>query len=114
MKLHMHSVHFNADQKLLDFIQTKLNKLDQFYDRIIDGEVYLRLDKGESSKIMKKCLEVKINVPGTSLFVKEEASTFEEATDIAIEALKAQLKKFKSKANEKSVPKPLVEAEEEY
>jgi putative sigma-54 modulation protein len=114
MKLQMHSVHFVADQKLLDFIQVKLNKLDQFYDRITSGEVYLRLDKGESSKIQQKCLEVKLFVPGSSLFVKECASTFEEATDMALEALKTQTKKFKAKGQEKNVPKPLVEVEEEY
>ena len=42
MKLQMHSIHFDADVKLLDFIQKKVDKLETFYDRIIDGEVFLR------------------------------------------------------------------------
>ena len=41
MKLQVHAVHFTADQKLLAFIQQKLSKLDQFYDRIVSGEVFL-------------------------------------------------------------------------
>lgn len=97
MRLQMHSIHFDADPKLLSFIQTKLAKLDAIYDRITSGEVFLRLDKSESSKMRDKTLEVKINIPGGELFVKERAKTFEEATDVAIEALKIQLKKFKEK-----------------
>ena len=50
MKLRMQSVHFDADIKLLDFIQKKADKLDTFYDRIIDGEVILRLNKDSDKK----------------------------------------------------------------
>lgn len=108
MKLQVHSIHFDADMKLLEFIQAKLNKLDSFYDRITGGEVFLRLDKGEKSKIKSKMLEVKISLPGAVLFVKEMASSFEEAMDLAIEALKVQLKKFKEKTQEKINPTRMV------
>jgi putative sigma-54 modulation protein len=97
MKLQMHSVHFTADEKLLAFIQKKLQKLETFYDRITGGEVFLKLDKSENSKLKDKILEVKIKVPGGELFVKEHGQTFEEATDVALEALKSQIKKFKAK-----------------
>jgi len=43
MKLQVHSIHFDADIKLIDFIQKKLNKLETFYDRLVDGEVFLHL-----------------------------------------------------------------------
>jgi putative sigma-54 modulation protein len=105
MKLQVHSIHFDADTKLIEFIQQKLNKLDQFYDRITNGEVFLRLTKGESNKGHQKLLEIKINVPGASLFVKETAKSFEEAVDLAIEALKVQIKKFKEKIQTKNAPK---------
>lgn len=97
MRLQMHAIHFDADPKLLEFIQKKLEKLETFYDRITGGEVYLRLDKSESSKIKDKILEVKIKVPNGELFVKEKGKSFEEATDLALEALKSQIKKFKSR-----------------
>jgi len=100
MRLQMHAIHFDADPKLLEFIQKKLEKLETFYDRITGGEVYLRLDKSESSKIKDKILEVKIKVPNGELFVKEKGKSFEEATDLALEALKSQIKKFKSKRQE--------------
>jgi len=95
MKLQIHAVHFDADQKLLDFIQAKLNKLDTFYDKIIDGEVFLRLEKGEA--VDNKVVEVKVNVPGQSLFVKENSKTFEAAIDESLDALQKQIKKFKEK-----------------
>ena len=105
MRLQMHAIHFDADEKLLGFIQKKLEKLETFYDRITGGEVFLKLDKSENNKVRNKVVEVKINVPGGELFVKENGKTFEEATDIALEALKIQVKKFKSKHNETKAPK---------
>ena len=108
MKLQVHSIHFDADMKLLEFIQMKLNKLDIFYDRITGGEVFLRLDKGDKKKIKSKLLEIKISLPGAVLFVKEMATSFEEAMDLAIEALKIQLKKFKEKTQEKINPTRMV------
>lgn len=95
MKLQTHSVHFDADQKLIDFIQKKANKLETFYDRIIDGEVFLKLENGEA--IDNKIVEIKLNIPGNQLFVKEQESSFEAATDKAVGALKKQLQKHKDK-----------------
>jgi putative sigma-54 modulation protein len=94
MKLQVHSIHFDADQKLIDFIQKKVDKLETFYDRIVDGEVFLRLNNGG---VENKTVEIRIKVPGSQLFAKEDAASFEAATDLATEALRKQLKKFKNK-----------------
>jgi putative sigma-54 modulation protein len=102
MKLQVHSIHFTADEKLLAFIQQKLSKLDQFYDRIVSGEVFLKLDKGDKHNTHTKLLEIKINVPGAVLFVKETGKSFEEAVDLALDILKNQLKKFKEKITGKT------------
>ncbi|HXA01876.1 MAG TPA: ribosome-associated translation inhibitor RaiA [Cytophagaceae bacterium] len=95
MKLQMQSIHFTADKKLLDFIQKKMDKLDTFFDKIIDGDVILRLENDEQKG--NKHVHLKINIPGTSLMVKENNATFEEAVDEAVENLKNQLKKTKEK-----------------
>jgi putative sigma-54 modulation protein len=97
MKLQVHSIHFDADQKLIDFIQKKVDKLETFYDRMVDGEVFLRLN---NEGIENKTVEIKLNLPGQHLFAKEQARSFEAATDQATEALKAQLQKFKTKVNQ--------------
>ena len=94
MKVQVQSIHFSADQKLIDFIQKKINKLERFYDRMVNGEVYLRLN---NEGIENKTVEIKLKVPGTELFAKEQARSFEVATELATEALRNQLKKFKTK-----------------
>lgn len=100
MKIIVHAVHFDVDPRLVEFIQNKLNKLETFYDRFIGGEVFLKLDKGENSKVQTKYIEVKLSVPGQTIFAQEKGTTFEEATDLALETLKRQTKKFKNKKNE--------------
>ncbi len=94
MKLKVQSIHFNADGKLLEFIQERVDKLHTFYDDIIDGEVILKLQKNDSEN---KITEIKVNLPGRQLFAKEQSKTFEEATDVAVEALRKQITKHKEK-----------------
>jgi putative sigma-54 modulation protein len=113
MKLQVHAVHFTADEKLLAFIQQKLSKLDQFYDRIVSGEVFLKLDKGEKHNTHTKMLEIKINVPGAVLFVKETGKSFEEAVDLALDILKNQLKKFKEKITGKTPALAILSADDD-
>jgi putative sigma-54 modulation protein len=95
MKIKLNSVHFSADKKLVDFVQLKVSKLETFYDKIIDSEVFLRLDKSEDAA--NKIAEVKINIPGKELFAKKQCKSFEEAVDTAVEALRTQLTKQKTK-----------------
>ncbi len=94
MKLQVHSIHFNADSKLVEFIQRKVDKLETFYDRVVDGEVFLRIN---NEGVDNKTVEIKVKVPGSQLFAKEQARSFEAATDLATEALRNQLKKYKEK-----------------
>ncbi|TXC81628.1 ribosome hibernation-promoting factor, HPF/YfiA family [Luteibaculum oceani] len=95
MEVKVHSIHFDADIKLLNFIEEKVNKLRQFDNKIIASEVFLRLDKAETKE--NKVAEIKLNVPGKDLFAKKQCKSFEEATDGAVEALRRQLKKHKEK-----------------
>lgn len=96
MKLEMHYVDNDRSQALSDFIQAKVNKLETFYDGIISGEVYIRTEKGDPKK--EKVVEIRLNVPGNSLFAKEAGESFEAATDETVEALRRQIKKFKEKS----------------
>jgi len=95
MKLQIRSVHFTADQSLLDFLQKKLDKLDTFFDRIVSGEVVLKVQNTETAD--NKLVEVKLFVPGATLFCSEEANTFETATDKAVDDMKKQLIRYKEK-----------------
>jgi len=95
MKITVQSIRFNADKKLLDFIQRKVDKLDTFYDHIISGEVYLKLENVEDEA--NKITEIKLMLPGNQIFAKEQCKTFEEATDVAVESLRKQIEKHKQK-----------------
>jgi len=91
--IQVQSIHFDADQKLLHFIKEKVYKLNTFHDRIISGEVFLRLDKSDNHE--NKVSEVRIKVPGHELFARKQCKSFEEATDHAIDALRTQISRIK-------------------
>jgi putative sigma-54 modulation protein len=95
MKITVQSIHFNADKGLLEFIQKKVDKLDTFYDNIINGEVYLRLENVEDEA--NKITEIKLLLPGNQIFAKEQCKSFEEATDLAVECLRKQIDKHKKR-----------------
>jgi putative sigma-54 modulation protein len=95
MNIQIHSVRFDADKKLIEFVNLKLDKLTQFGEDIVNAEVYLRLDKDQDRE--NKISEIKLDLPGGPLFSKRQSKTFEEATDDAIDALKKQITKHKQK-----------------
>ncbi len=100
MEVKINSVHFNADQKLVEFVTKKVNKLDTFFDSIINAEVILKVAKPEAAN--NKVAELKVSIPANDyLFAKKQADTFEEATDLAIDAIKKQLGKYKEKLKAK-------------
>jgi putative sigma-54 modulation protein len=100
MDIKMHSIRFDADEKLLSFIDTKVKKLPTVYDDIMGAEIFLRLDKDTSDR-ENKLVEIKLDVKGQSVFAKKQCKTFEEATDLSIEALRKQLVKRKGKIRKK-------------
>jgi putative sigma-54 modulation protein len=95
MEIQFQNTNFKADKKLLDLIVQKLKKLEHYYDKIIDANVYLKVQKSEDK--INKILEIKLNVSNSTLFVEEHDRTFENALDKAEDALKSQLIKYKEK-----------------
>jgi putative sigma-54 modulation protein len=95
MNIQIHSVRFDADKKLIDFVNQKLGKLTQYGEDIVNAEVYLRLDKDQTKE--NKISEIKLDISGGPLFARRQSKTFEEATDGAVNALKKQIAKHKQK-----------------
>ncbi|MBS7566438.1 ribosome-associated translation inhibitor RaiA [Mucilaginibacter sp. Bleaf8] len=116
MKITVQAVHFSADKKLLDFIQKKTNKLELFSDKIVSGEVFLKLENTEDAA--NKITEIRLNIPGNQLFARHQCKSFEEGTDLAIESLRKQIQKHKEKkaAQEEASVKPstLLVDEDEF
>ena len=99
MNVKINSIHFKTDQKLDNFITTKVGKLYQLFDNINSAEVTLKLDKDDSRE--NKIAEIQLGVPGNGLYAKKQCKSFEEATDLAVDALKKQLLKHKEKLRTK-------------
>ena len=99
MKIEINAVKFKADEKLEEFIIDKASKLGKLFDQVVKCEVTLKVDKPESEN--NKIAEIRMHVPGNDLFVSKRADTFEEATDLAIDAIKKQLGKYKEKLKSK-------------
>ena len=95
MKANIQSVHFNADQKLIDFINDKLAKLDKLNETIIDATVYLKLEN--SGQVRDKISEIVLTVPGNKLVATATTKTFEQSVDESLDALARQIQKLKGK-----------------
>jgi|TARA_B110000467_G_C18171204_1_gene395269 putative sigma-54 modulation protein len=100
MKVETQSVNFNADQKLIDFIQKRMDKLDLFYDKIIKSTIYLKVEN--TSDKANKIFEVQLSIPGDVIAFKKVFKTFEEGVDAAVHVLERQLKKRKEKLRQYS------------
>ncbi|MFA6057376.1 MAG: ribosome-associated translation inhibitor RaiA [Taibaiella sp.] len=97
MNVQIQTVHFDADEKLLEHVQKRLDKLKTFHDKITGVEVYLKLGN-LSQKVKDKVAEIRVSIPKRSLFAKHESKVFEESFDEAFDSLVSQIKKSKEKA----------------
>ena len=95
MRVRVQSVNFNVDSGLVDFIENKVDNLDRFYDKIIDAEVYLKVQNTSDKE--NKITELKLNIPGDELIVKKQCKSFEEGIDNATDSLRRLLNKKKEK-----------------
>ena len=97
MEIRTQAVNFDADAKLIEFIDRKLAKLDTFYDNIVSTDVFLKLEK--TGQVQDKVAEIKLKVPGSTLVAKETSKSFEESIDLGASSLRRQLIKYKDKKN---------------
>lgn len=96
MDVQIQTVHFDADDKLIQHVQKRIDKLKTFHDKITGVEVYLKLEN-LNTKVKDKIAEIKVSIPKRSLFAKHESKVFEESFDLAFDSLVTQIKKSKEK-----------------
>ena len=99
MKVYVQSVNFNADKSLIEFVEKKLNGLDKYYDKIVDAEVFLKVQQTSGKE--NKTVDVKLNIPGKDFVVKKQCKTFEEGIMLAVDSLKRKLTQKKEKVRAK-------------
>ena len=98
MNVNTQSVNFNADGKLIDFVQKRLDKLNQYYDKVISSDVFLKVENTSSKA--NKIVEIKVRIPKDKFIVKKQCKSFEEAVDSACNSLERKLVKKKKKFRE--------------
>ena len=97
MKVNVQSVNFHADQKLVNFIQKKLDKLENYFDNVIYADVYLKVEKASDKE--NKISEILVSIPGDELICKKRGRKFEIGVDECVSSLQRQLQKRKRKFN---------------
>lgn len=95
MEIRIKSIHFDATEKLQDFINKKVEKLQKSYEDIQKVEVQLKVEK--PAVALNKTTSLTVTAPGNTLFVEKTCDTFEEGVDLCLDAMKVQLTKFKEK-----------------
>ena len=96
MNVNIQTVRFDADSRLTEYISRKLQKLNTFHDRIIQVNVFLKLDNVVHN-IKDKIAEIRVHVPRHDFFVKSSSKSFEESFDDALESMVSQIKKNKQR-----------------
>lgn len=96
MNVNIQTVHFDADEKLVEYVTKKLQKLPTFHDSILKVDVFLKLDNVVHN-IKDKVAEIKVLVPKHEFFAKDSTKSFEESFDNALDSIINQIKKRKEK-----------------
>src|SRR4051812_1794463 len=96
MNVNIQAVHFEADNKLVNYVSSKLQKLDTFHDKIIKVDVFLKLDNVVHN-IKDKIAEIRVHVPKQDFFVKASSKSFEESFESALDSIVTQIKRKKEK-----------------
>ena len=95
MKIDIQTPGFTVKPGLTNYVYEKVEKLSRFYGEIIAGEVSLRLDNSDTKE--NKLCEIRLAIPGNDLMASAQCKTFEEAASKAVEIIKGQIKRKKTK-----------------
>lgn len=96
MEIRVKSLKFDADQKLLDFVEKKVSRIGRFDDAITDVDVVLSLlEKPENKNV-----RLQVQVPGGLQVIERSSRTFEAAVNDCVDAMKEKLTRNKERRTE--------------
>ncbi|PSR01252.1 MAG: ribosome-associated translation inhibitor RaiA [Bacteroidetes bacterium SW_11_45_7] len=99
MEIQIETPNVENQDKLEEYIEKKVNKLEKFFDNIIDAHVYLKNEQ-DKGNLKQRNVELKLNIPATTLFAEEKSDSFEKSVDMAVKSIERQLKKHKEKSRD--------------
>ena len=101
MEIKIQAVNFDAQEKLQEFVNKKVEKLSKSYDDIKKVEVQLKVVKPATA--LNKNVSMNVGIPGVPVFVEKTCDTFEEGVDLCVDALKVKLAKIKEEGKKRPV-----------
>lgn len=96
MKTTVTSRHFKASDKLNGYANKEVERLNKYFDSIIDCDCVLSYDVHRH-----KTVEYAIRVPGETMVASETGDDFYRAIDQAVNKLEKQVQRFKDKLKKK-------------
>lgn len=95
MEIRIKSLKFDADKKLIEFVEKKVSRLEKFFAGADPAaEVTLTLEPDA------KAAKIQVHVPGEELIIERSGKTFEDAITEAVDAMKEKLTRAKEKKYE--------------
>lgn len=95
MRLTIQAINFSLKTNLKKFISKRIDKYQHYYGKILSTDLYMKLEKSAHNRA--KQVEIKVHIPGDTLMVKKESSTFEDAIEAASRAVERLLIRRKEK-----------------
>lgn len=96
MEISINAVRFDPTEKLQDFVQKKVQKLEKSFEDIKKVEVQLTVIKPQTA--LNKKVALSVHVTGNTLFVDKTCDSFEEGIDLSVDAMRVILTKYKEKS----------------
>lgn len=94
MKTTFTARHFDASQQLKEYSVDSVQKLEQFYDRILTCDIILQPTPDDEEP---QQAELNVKIPQTLLNAKAKAPSYEQAINQVVDNIVRQLKKYKDK-----------------
>ncbi len=94
MEVIVQFVKMPTSESMEAFVKERLYKLEKKYDWIINADVFYKLENDPKGK--GKICDIRLNIPGPTIFATSDEKTWEGATDETIKDLEKQLKKRKA------------------
>ena len=84
------------NSNLQKYIDKRLSKLNLYYSRIVNVDLYLKLDNQNDQ--INKLVDLRIQIPGEDVVVGKKSESFEKSLDMAASTAERMLKRRKAKA----------------
>ena len=99
MNINIKSIHFDATQKLEEYINKKVEKLAKTVGNETEVDVQLKVVKPQTA--MNKEAAIKLFTTSGDIYAEKVCDTFEEAVDQCLDAVGKQFSKYKEKQRNK-------------